>query len=287
VSWLTWRLQRSTIIAAMALVVVFAVAVLTLDLKNPGGSRAANGLFVLGPPAFATIVAVFWGAPMVAREYEHHTYKLVWSRERPATRWLAVRVVLLLAPLVVLTIAVNVIEGVLYDRLVTAALYPPSVATTYDLWLPLQLATVIAAFGLGIVVGVVARSSVPAMGITLVGYAALRIGLGGFARPHLLPPVRYFGAGLPGGSMYVGGGYLDQAGHEVSTLDAQGMCRVVSNQGDFQQCLTRNAITRGFVDAQPPDRILGLQLVEFGIYVAITVVVFAAAWLVLRRRMVV
>ncbi|MFC0439089.1 ABC transporter permease [Kutzneria buriramensis] len=284
-SWLTWRLQRSTIIAAVALIAVFAVVVPNLDLSSHLDSRAANGLFVLGPPAFATVVAVFWGAPLVAREYEHNTYKLVWSRDRSATRWLAVRVGQLLAPLVVLTIAVNLITRVLYDRIVAASQYPPSDVTPYDLWPPLQLTMVLAAFGLGILAGMVARSSVPAMGITLVVYAALRIGLGMFARPYLLPPLRYIGEGPPDGSMPVGFGYLDGAGHELSKSDAVTQCAATSPTG-VQKCMGSNQIVRQYVDAQPPDRIQDLQLIEFGIYAAIAAVTLAAAWLVLRRRMV-
>jgi hypothetical protein len=283
VIWLTWRVERTTVITAAALVAVFAVVALLLKVDDPTGMTTARMLLVLGLPAFATVIAVFWGAPMVAREYEQHTYLLVWSRERPATRWLAARVGQLLAPLVVLTIGVNAIAQLLQDRMLgrLGAVVPPP---EYDLWLPLQLGTVVAGFGLGVLVGVLVRNSVVAMGITLVGYVALRLALGVFARPHLLPAVRLIDTTRPDNSLFVGGGYLDAAGGELSALDLQRKCIAASSQADFSSCLTRNGAVHEFVDIQPADRIPDLRLVELAGYAALAVVVLAAAWLVLRRR---
>jgi hypothetical protein len=242
VSWLTWRIERTTMISAAALVAVFAVVVLMLDVDDPSGMNAARWSLVIGPPAFATVIAVFWGAPMVAREYEHHTYLLVWSRERPATRWLLGRVGQLLAPLAVLTIGLNVVAHVLQSHIFgvfTSSVTPP---VDYDLWLPLQLATVLAGFAIGVVVGVLVRNSVLAMGITLIGYVVLRLGIGLFARPHLLPPERVLDAPRPLDAISAGGGYLDQAGHEVSITDAENKCFSTTSQEVFRQCLGRNGI---------------------------------------------
>lgn len=285
-SWLTWRVERTTMISAAALVAVFAVAVLTLNVDDPGGMNAARWVLLIGPPAFATVIAVFWGAPMVAREYEQHTYMLLWSRDRPATRWLLARVGQLLAPLVVLTLGVNlaahVLKGNIFGTL-TSNVAPP---VDYDLWPPLQVGTVLAGFALGVVAGVLVRNSVVAMGITLVGYVVLRLGIGLFARPHLLPPDRVLDAPRPLDAISAGGGYLDQAGHDVSIVDAQDKCFSVTSQDVFRQCLARNGIAHEYADFQPASRIPDLRLVELGIYLAIAAVALAAAWLVLRRRMV-
>lgn len=286
-TWLTWRVERATMISAAVVVAVFAVAAFALNVHDPAGMKTATELFVLGPPAFATVVAVFWGAPMVAREYEQRTYLLVWSWERPATRWLTARVGQLLAPLVVLTIAVNVIGNLLQDRMLSAL--PPGHAAAspaYDLWLPLQLFTVIAGFGIGVLVGVLVRNSVLAMGITLVGYVALRFALGVFARPHLLPADRVVDSPQPAASMFVAGGYLDRAGHQLSTLDVQEKCLGGNSQAAYTKCLADNGAAHEFVDYQPAGRIPELRLVELGVYAVLAVLVLAAAWLVLRRRVV-
>jgi hypothetical protein len=214
VTWLTWRIERSALLSAAALAVVFALAALMFNAHDSSDMGTARTLLELGPPAFATMVAVFWGAPTIAREYEQRTYKLVWSRERPATRWLALRVGHLLAPLAVLTVGVNLIANLL--------------------------------------------------------------------QVNLLPSVRLIDTGtLPPGSMTAGVGYLDQAGHELPVQDVQSNCLSASTQ--YKECMARG-IAHGYLDIHPADQVPQLRLVELGIYVALAVVTFAAAWLVLRRR---
>lgn len=279
-SWLSWRVQRTTLLSTMALVAVFAVVAVLVKVDGPTGMAAARSLRTLGPPVFATLVAVFWGAPLVAREYEQRTYLLLWSRERPAGRWLLARVGQLLAPLVVLTIGVNAVAHLLQQRV----LGPAADVVDYELWLPLQVVTVVAGFGIGLLVGVLVRGSVPAMGITLFGYVVLRLGISVVARPHLLPPVRLIDTRTPDNAIFVASGYLDRAGVELSIVDVQAICRGGHSQVSYAQCLLQNGVAHEFVDVQPPDRIPDLRLVELGVYTALAVAVLAAAWLVLRRR---
>ncbi|MFD1049633.1 ABC transporter permease subunit, partial [Kibdelosporangium lantanae] len=40
------------------------------------------------------VIGVFWGAPMVARELEAGTHRLVWNQTVTRTRWLATKLVL-------------------------------------------------------------------------------------------------------------------------------------------------------------------------------------------------
>ncbi|QUQ70911.1 hypothetical protein [Kutzneria sp. CA-103260] len=279
-TWLTWRIERASLLSAAALVVVFALVALLLNAHDSSDMNAARTLLELGPPAFATVVAVFLGAPMVAREYEQRTYLLVWSRERPATRWLAVRVGQLLVPLVVLTIGVNLVANLLQAKLVSA-LYPvPAVGPfDYDLWLPLQLMTVIFGFGLGVLVGVLVRNSLLATGITLVGYVVLRFVLAVLVRPHLVPPVRLLDdSPSPTGSIAAGSGYLDQAGNVLPMQELPSDC--VNSRG---QCPALGVAHR-YLDIEPVNRIPDVRLLELGIYVALAAAVFAAAWLLLRGR---
>jgi hypothetical protein len=104
-TWLTWRIERGKVLAGAALVLIAAVVLLTLNMDGPVVVMCARIALTIGPPAFAVVVAVFWGAPLVAREYEQRTYLVLWSGGRPATRWLALRVAHLLLPLAVLAVA--------------------------------------------------------------------------------------------------------------------------------------------------------------------------------------
>jgi hypothetical protein len=280
VTWLTWRIERSALLSAAALVVVFALVALMLKARHSSDMNTTRTLLELGPPAFATMVAVFWGAPTVAREYEQRTYMVVWSRERPATRWLAARVGHLLAPLVILTIGVNLAANLLQVKLLSALPTTPAVGPfDYDLWLPLQLLTVIAGFGLGVLIGTLVRNSLLAMGITLVCYVVLRFVLAVIVRPHLAPPVRLLDdSPSPAGSIAAGSGYLDQAGNVLPMRELPSDC--VNSRGLCPDL----GVAHRYLDIETPDQIPVVRLVELGIYVALAVVTFAAAWLVLRRR---
>jgi len=281
VTWLTWRVERGKVLAAAALVLLAAAVLLTLNMDGPVVVMGARIALTIGPPAFAVVVAVFWGAPLVAREYEQRTYLFLWSRDRPATRWLALRVAHLLLPIVVLTFAVNIAARLTFDHMLGMAVheYP------YDLWLPLELATVIAGFALGVLIGVLARNVVLSMGITLIAYVVLRFVVGVVARPYLLPPVRLLDQVRPMDALFVAGGYLDRDGHELTTSAVQQMCigqhPVIAAQ---DPCLVARGITHSFLDIQPVDRLSDLRLVESGGYVVLAVALLAVAWLVLRRR---
>lgn len=281
-TWLTWRIERVKVLVGAALVLIAAAVLLTLNVNGPVTMTGARVALTLGPPAFAVVVAVFWGAPLVAREYEQRTHLVLWSRDRSATRWLALRVAHLLLPIVVLTFVVNVVARLTLDRMRGTAI---QAMPDYDLWLPLQLATVIAGFALGVLVGVLTRNVVLSMGITLVAYAALRLYVGVIARPHLLPPLRLLDKVRPLDAMFVAGGYLDRDGNELAASAVQSVCvgehPVIAAQ---DQCLVAHGIVRSFVDIQPASRLTDLRLVEFGGYAVLAVALLAAVWLVLRRR---
>src|SRR5205823_3060366 len=44
--------------------------------------------------AVPAVLGIFWGAPLVARELESGTHRLVWTQSVTRTRWMAVRLAL-------------------------------------------------------------------------------------------------------------------------------------------------------------------------------------------------
>ena len=103
--WLTWRQFRAQLVAVYALV---AAACVVLAVTGPALARLAHrntdvydvltsndrlfyngGLAVLAvAPA---VLGIFWGAPLVAREIETGTYRLVWGQSVTRGRWLAAK----------------------------------------------------------------------------------------------------------------------------------------------------------------------------------------------------
>src|SRR4051812_50063354 len=111
--WLTWRQSRTQLIAVFGLV---AAACAWLAVTGPALARLARrnddvydlltsndrllfngGIAVLAvAPA---LIGIFWGAPLVARELETGTYRLVWNQSVTRGRWLATKLGLsVLAP---------------------------------------------------------------------------------------------------------------------------------------------------------------------------------------------
>src|ERR1700677_4999172 len=58
------------------------------NFSNSDRFLQSVSLLLLIAPALA---GMFWGAPLVAREYENGTYRLVWTQSSSRARWLAAK----------------------------------------------------------------------------------------------------------------------------------------------------------------------------------------------------
>jgi hypothetical protein len=209
--WLTWRQFRTQ--AAVVFGVLAAVAIVLAvtgphlvhlydTTVKPCASHddcgTETGLFtahdrllqqltqvVLVAPA---LIGMFWGAPLVARELEHNTFRLAWTQSVSRTRWLAIKLGLVGA-------ASMVVAGLLslmvswwsspFDRII-ASPFAPSYYDRRDL-VPIGYAAF--AFALGVTAGVLIRRTLPAMAATLVGFVAVRAAVFAWIRPRLMTPL--------------------------------------------------------------------------------------------------
>ncbi len=144
--------------------------------------RTALGLVVIVAPA---LIGAFWGAPLVAREYEAGTHRLVWTQSISRTRWLAVK----LAVAGTATVAVTGLLSALVtwwaaplDR-AAAAVYGP-----FDQRDIVPVGYALFAFALGVTAGLVTRRTLPAMALTLAGLLAARIIVTQWIRPLAVAP---------------------------------------------------------------------------------------------------
>jgi len=225
--WLTWRQFRAqAIVAGAALVAVAIVLMATgphlaslFDSSGLATCRAscesdASNFFsqvqgsatelifygcILLLYAVPALIGLFWGAPLISREFEAGTCRLAWNQSGRRTRWIAVKLGLL-------GLGAVVVAGLL--SLMTAWWASPfyRAARAAGGQNPLSLtrfapalfdATGVApvgyaafAFSLGVTVGVLVRRTLPAMAITLALFAAIQILWPTFVRPHLIPPAR-------------------------------------------------------------------------------------------------
>ena len=84
-TWLQFRAQALVVAGALA---VLAVAAAGLLHRDDGTARLWLGVLVLVAPA---LIGMFWGAPLVAREFEDGTFRLAWTQSVTRARWMAVK----------------------------------------------------------------------------------------------------------------------------------------------------------------------------------------------------
>jgi ABC-type transport system involved in multi-copper enzyme maturation permease subunit len=209
--WLSWRQFRTqAVIGFAAVAAIFAVfaatrpalqalardtgfAACTTDcnsvaesfLRQAQAGRLAPlyyaGLIVLY--ATPALLGLFWGAPMVARELEGGTYRLVWNQTVSRTRWLAVKLGLaglataVAAGLISLTVTWWASPLDRAGRWIT-----PDVFAARGL-VPVGYA--VFAFVVGVTVGVVLRRAIPAMLVTFVIVVAAQVASPFLLRPYL------------------------------------------------------------------------------------------------------
>jgi hypothetical protein len=164
--WLAWRQQRFAFIAAAALVAVYgglAVAA-HYDAEFATITQLFAGYVTIG-------VCMFWGAPLVARDLEYGTHRLVWTQSRPRSHWLAARLAVAAVGALAAAAAVTAIVSL---ALPTAAVDPAHwfYYESHDL---IPLARVLFGLALGAALGALTRHTHIAMAISapILGFVQL------------------------------------------------------------------------------------------------------------------
>jgi ABC-type transport system involved in multi-copper enzyme maturation permease subunit len=209
VIWLTWRQFRTQLIVVYGLVAAVCV---WLAVTGPALARLARrneqvydlltsndrllfngGIAVLAvTPA---LMGIFWGAPLVARELETGTHRLVWNQSVTRGRWLLVKLgfsVLATAVAVgILTTAItwwaHPIDGATGTQRGSLASRLTPIAFAMRGIVPVAYA--VFALLLGTLIGLVLRRSLAAMALTLAIYVVVQIAVPLWVRPHLIPPM--------------------------------------------------------------------------------------------------
>lgn len=331
--WLTWRQFRGQALVALAALAALAVALVVLGLRirgtydanvtdcttgcTPASARDVMeqsyattlllvGLLVVLTPA---LLGAFWGAPLVAREIETGTHRLVWSQSITRTQWLAVKLGFVALAGVVVTGALSLLltwAASPYDELIGGRFEPLLFPTRNIVPLGYAAFAVVA----GIVIGLLGRRTIPAMAITLAVFAVLQIVVPTVIRPNLQPAVTQtvaLTADTKVSEFNVGGGAGTGRGvtingydnavpgawmlsSRVPLLDSSGN-QVVRDQihscfkGDMRQdiaCIAQLDL-HYVVRYQPADRYWTFQWLEFGGYLLMGGLLAAFAFWRIRR----
>ncbi|QUQ70912.1 hypothetical protein [Kutzneria sp. CA-103260] len=297
--WITWRQHRAALVGALVLTVVLsalllwlwqgvvevnaACSVLDCWLGAAGamGDRLAFSYTSLyfAQPALGGLIAVFWAAPLLAREYEQRTYLLAWSQDVTPMRWLVGKVAVLGAAAVVLSAVLAVASWQLVQAMKASpgGTFAMNDSRALEFWPPTQVMYTLFGFALGLAVGMATRRILPAMGITLVAFAAVRVAIASTV-VHWLAPVRTTvpvtaNSPDPDQAYYGGLSYLDSASQPV---------QVPAGCYDGP-CLTRHGVTSVSAVFETVEQTATFQWTEVISYAVLTAVCAGVAWALVRR----
>ncbi|MBB2940330.1 ABC-type transport system involved in multi-copper enzyme maturation permease subunit [Actinoplanes lutulentus] len=326
--WLTWRQFRGSALTALIGLTVLAIYFVVLGLSirssyqndlvgcQPAVCDQARRLFLntyaeqvglsgallIAVPALA---GVFWGAPLIARELEENTHRLVWNQSVTRTHWLAVKLGLVTLFAVVVTGLFSVLltwsasrfDQVNGDRFGALLFASRNVA-------PLGYA--LFAVLLGAVVGLLLRRTVLAMAVTLAVFAVVQVLMGTVIRSHFMPPVtatvildqeamrniqgmgmndvrgRIFGYTIPGSwSMSEENDLYKPDGSPFTVADAK-TCMGEDDMRAEQDCQAKKKLyfTHSY---HPADRYWSFQWIELGIFVGLSLLLAALAFRRIRQ----
>ncbi|MFE7545783.1 ABC transporter permease [Streptomyces platensis] len=228
------------------------------------------------------LIGLFLGAPLIARELEAGTHKLVLTQSVGPLRWLAAKTAL---PALVVLTGTTVLSAVFawlwqvvgdevsgsywYSTLGFASLGPVPVA--YSLL----------ALAIGVLAGLRLRRTVLTMGVTLGAMVVVQVVLQQI-RPYLLPTrSTEFGpkesAQLPDDAWLVGQGYYTRSGAHLPDT-------VCESAGNYEGCLRTHDVVGQYMDHHPVSHHWPLAWIESGIVLALTAVLTVIAFRVMRRR---
>jgi hypothetical protein len=263
---------------------------------------AGSGLS-LGSCAFLALVAatsavpllagLFWGAPAVAHELETGTNQFAWTQSITRRRWLAVRAGWLLLAAAVLGGAVSALVTWWMgpDHALNADAFK---VNRFDITGIAPVGYAIFAIALGICAGALLRRTLPALAVTLAGFAGIRALIALWLRLHYMTPVTapftpagsYLGIsqGITGANGKLPAGGLSDYYINGLQVPAGGQhCMTITSLHNAASCLAAHGY-RGYLSYQPASRFWAFQGIETGIFVVLAAVLLAVTFWVLKRR---
>ncbi|MEU9170955.1 hypothetical protein AB0D34_24645 [Streptomyces sp. NPDC048420] len=210
-------------------------------------------------------VALFAGGPLIARELESGTAQLAWTQSVSPARWLAVKLAVPAAFVIVGTGLLTVLYRLLWSahsNLLIAGIGPRSLYFSLG---PATVAAPLLGLALGALIGLTVRRTLPALAYSGFAYFLIYA----FRGNHWPFQGRYQQPELHSHS---------------SAFTATGA--EISDPGCYsdQACLAKHDIVRFTREYLPSPEYWPRQLLETGVLLALTALAVALAFGVLRRR---
>lgn len=313
--WVGWRLQRTEVLIAAAIVALLAALLVPtgveiastyhrdglsacLGQNTSDGCNQAIDAFTSQFDRLRSLIAwftlvpgltgVLLAAPFVL-ELEHGTYRLAWTQSITRRRWIVSKLGLSIAAALLVALGLTLLETWWHTPFVH--LEGRMDNSVFDSEGTVIFGYTLFALGLATAVGAVWRRAVPALVVAFAGYFAARIFVDTWLRQRLVTPlsvtwpvlVRDHGGPRKGGepaslnhAWVISENPSDRFGHPVSVL--AGFCskaQVISGN-----CLPHKASGYMHVVYEPASRFWLLQGLETAMFggIALVLIGFAVWW---------
>ncbi|WP_371645854.1 MULTISPECIES: ABC transporter permease subunit [unclassified Streptomyces] len=308
--WLAWRQQRLLVLTGALLVTLCTIwvalrradligAIDGYDLSQCKGwngtcppeaygamSESNTGIRILGAIGLALPAAIgmFWGAPLIGRELESGTIKVVLTQNTGVRSWFAARFGLAALSTVLVSTAVagliawwwapisNMIDGVYwYDPYVLGASGPSAVAGA------------LFALAAGTAIGLLVRRTLPAMGVTLALVLGTAAVLTFFHRDFVAPIDRTTPGMTPkqliGSAWSAGYRYLTPDGRQHPLEN----CEFSGEQ--LRRCMDEHGFVGRVHKVYPSSDFWTFQAIDTTVYLLLALALVTLTAGLLRRRL--
>jgi len=311
-AWVTWRQHRAQLVAGVGLLATLALAAFGTHLPisaayhhyalphclppsiRPGcdlivahfqgefgtWATAVRGLAVL--PALA---GLFIGAPLLARELEHGTFRFAWTQTITRRRWLLSKTALLASATILAAGLVSAL--VMWWRQPFDTLQGRIAPSGFDIEGLVVPAYAVFALTVGVLAGLLLRRTVAAMTATLVVFVATRLIVLRFLRPTFMAPhhrtVLPTEAARRVGDWVLSDTLVDAGGRKI-TAAREDLAILHAQQANIDP--HTYLVTLGWkriISYQPAGRFWTFQIFEAGLFVTLSVLILLLTlWLVRR-----
>ncbi len=290
--WLTWRQHRLQAVTAAGVLAVLAIFLLVTGrqmtsylhstglaacLARHGSCDSLSQLFENRYGTFLNDIAylnflpmfagMFWGAPLLAREYEQGTDILAWTQTVSRRRWLAIKLTAFIAAAIVAATGFSLLFGWWFGPFSQLAIHGGQSRIqpyVFDVQGIVPIGYTLFAFALGTAAGAFIHRTVPAMAVTAGGFFAARVGVQ-LLRGHLFTPLRSVHA-------------------LVSPTGNVSLCRAILDPRGIAHCITSHGYHQLDI-YQRLSRYWPLQGIEFAIFTALAICLLAATtWTVAQHH---
>jgi hypothetical protein len=227
--------------------------------------------------ALPLLLGLFLGAPLVSREVEQGTHRLVWTQGVSRRRWAAVKFGFVAAVGVAFAVGFTLLVTWWFEPL--SRIHPGRFdVPMFDLRGTAPIGYALFAVALGVFAGAFGRAVLPAMAATLGVFVAARFAVAGWLRPRFQEPLeRRFSIvsdRIPNPAVAdwnLSQGVYDRAGTLIAR-DAVVMCPA----SEAQACGPADRMNVWVY--QPGDRYWLFQYAETGLFVAVAALLLILAY---------